>query len=83
MALSADVVVDADDDELGTGRFVLLHDPAGHETWQGTFRVVTFVRATLEPELAADPLVAVGRLVLAASRRSRPRRSRTPPPAGR
>jgi hypothetical protein len=54
VALSADVTVD--DDELGTGRFVVLHDPAGHETWQGTFRVVTFVRATVEADLAADPL---------------------------
>ncbi len=56
VALSADVVA-PDDSELGTGRFVLLHDPAGHETWQGTFRVVTFARATLEPELAGDPMV--------------------------
>jgi hypothetical protein len=54
VALSADVV--SGDDELGTGRFVVLHDPAGHETWHGTFRVVTFVRATVEPDLAADPL---------------------------
>jgi hypothetical protein len=56
VALSADVVVGVDD-ELGTGRFVLLHDPAGHETWDGTFRVVTFVRAALERDLADDPLV--------------------------
>src|SRR5204862_2744529 len=56
VAMSADVV-GPDDDELGTGRFVLLHDPAGHEAWQGTFRVVTFVRAALEPDLASDPLV--------------------------
>ncbi len=56
VALSADIS-GPDDEELGTGRFVVLHDPAGHETWQGTFRVVTFVRATLEPELASDPLV--------------------------
>ena len=56
VALTADVVVGADE-ELGTGRFVLLHDPAGHETWQGTFRVVTFVRASLEAELANDPMV--------------------------
>jgi Protein of unknown function (DUF3000) len=54
VALTADVV--AGDAELGTGRFVVLHDPAGHETWQGTFRVVTFVRGTVEPDLAADPL---------------------------
>lgn len=44
--------------EVATGRFVVLHDPAGQETWRGTFRVVTLVRATLEPELAADPLLA-------------------------
>ncbi|GAA1740244.1 DUF3000 domain-containing protein [Isoptericola hypogeus] len=44
--------------EVATGRFVVLHDPDGQETWHGTFRVVTLVRATLEPELAADPLLA-------------------------
>ena len=57
---------DADDDDdhdhaeepLATGRFVVLHDPAGQEAWHGTFRVVTLVRATLEPEMAADPMLA-------------------------
>ena len=29
-----------------------------HVLAEGTFRVVTFVRASLEPELAADPMVA-------------------------
>lgn len=43
--------------ELATGRFVVLHDPDGQDTWQGDFRVVTLVRATLEPEMAADPLL--------------------------
>lgn len=51
-------VVEPDGEEVATGRFVVLHDPDGQETWQGTFRVVTLVRATLEPELAADPLLA-------------------------
>ncbi|MEU8520485.1 DUF3000 domain-containing protein [Streptomyces sp. NBC_01216] len=49
-------VVDGEDD-LADGRLVLLHDPAGHETWKGTFRLVTLVRAELEPEMAADPLL--------------------------
>ncbi|UYQ65129.1 DUF3000 domain-containing protein [Streptomyces peucetius] len=49
-------VVDGDDD-LADGRLVLLHEPAGHEAWQGTFRLVTLVRAELEPEMAADPLL--------------------------
>lgn len=49
-------VVDGDDD-LADGRLVLLHEPAGHDAWQGTFRLVTLVRAELEPEMAADPLL--------------------------
>ncbi|WP_037841244.1 DUF3000 domain-containing protein [Streptomyces sp. NRRL F-5126] len=49
-------VVDGEDD-LADGRLVLLHDPAGHEGWHGTFRLVTLVRAELEAEMAADPLL--------------------------
>jgi hypothetical protein len=48
-------------DEVATGRLILLHDPAGHDAWDGTMRLVTYVTAELEPELAADPLLpAVG-----------------------
>jgi hypothetical protein len=36
-ALSADVSVN--DEDVGTGRIVLLHDPAGNEAWGGTFRL--------------------------------------------
>lgn len=57
VALEGEVTA-PDGEEVATGRFVVLHDPEGQETWQGTFRVVTLVRATLEPELAADPLLA-------------------------
>lgn len=49
-------VVDGEED-LADGRLVLLHDPAGHEAWRGSFRLVTLVRAELEPEMAADPLL--------------------------
>ncbi|WP_225754418.1 DUF3000 domain-containing protein [Actinotalea sp. Marseille-Q4924] len=48
---------DEPDEEPAGGRFVLLHDPAGQEAWEGTFRVVTLVRATLDPEVAVDPLL--------------------------
>ncbi|GAB3169939.1 DUF3000 domain-containing protein [Myceligenerans halotolerans] len=60
VALSGEVADDAgaDGDTVATGRFVVLHDPGGQDSWQGTFRVVTLVRATLEPEMAADPLLA-------------------------
>lgn len=58
VALSGDVVDAADaEDELATGRFVLLHEPAGHEAWDGTFRVVTYVRAELDHDMAADPVL--------------------------
>ena len=55
-AVAADVIVGGE--ELATGRLVLLHDPAGQDAWAGTFRVVTFIRAGLEPEIAADPLLS-------------------------
>jgi hypothetical protein len=58
VALSADVLAPHDPDtELGTGRLVLLYDPAGHEAWEGTFRVVTYVRAELDHDMAADPML--------------------------
>jgi hypothetical protein len=46
-----------DVDDIATGRFVLLHDPAGQETWEGNFRCVTFVRSALENEMESDPLL--------------------------
>jgi hypothetical protein len=55
-ALSADVTVDGDD--VGTGRLVLLHDPAGNDAWEGTFRCVAYARADIDPEMANDPLLA-------------------------
>ena len=55
-ALSADVALN-DDDDIATGRFVLLHDPAGQEAWDGTFRCVTFVRSAIEDEFQSDPLM--------------------------
>ncbi|QNN52438.1 DUF3000 domain-containing protein [Nocardioides mesophilus] len=54
-ALSADVTVDGDD--VGTGRLVLLHDPAGNDAWAGTFRCVAYARAEIDPEMANDPLL--------------------------
>ncbi|MFF1529396.1 DUF3000 domain-containing protein [Cellulomonas sp. NPDC058312] len=49
---------DPDADELASGRFVVLHDPAGQEAWEGAFRLVTLVRSTLEPEVGQDPMLA-------------------------
>src|SRR5215470_1536493 len=48
----------SDANELASGRFVVLHDPAGVPAWQGDLRLVTYVRAALEPEMIIDPLLA-------------------------
>lgn len=37
---------------------MLLHDPDAHEAWNGVLRLVAYVRAELDPELANDPLLA-------------------------
>ncbi len=52
----ADNEADAEGGEIGWGSFVLLYDPAGQAGWGGPFRVVVYVRADLEPEIASDPL---------------------------
>lgn len=52
----------ADDgfDEADTsGRLILLHDPAGQDAWEGTFRLVCFVQARLEPEQLGDEMLPV------------------------
>ncbi|WP_116041057.1 DUF3000 domain-containing protein [Amycolatopsis palatopharyngis] len=58
-ALSAEATGPAE--VLASGRLVLLHDPEGQESWDGVLRLVVYVRAELDRELATDPfLPAVG-----------------------
>lgn len=58
-ALGAEVYIDPDAEIAeATGRLVLLHDPDGHEAWDGTLRLVSYVSASIEPEMAADPALA-------------------------
>ncbi|MBB2892217.1 DUF3000 domain-containing protein [Flexivirga oryzae] len=59
LAMTADVcsTIGSEETELATGRFVVLHDPNFPEPWEGSWRLVTFVRAELEPETGADPLL--------------------------
>src|SRR2546430_15184158 len=42
-------------DEGATGRLILLYDPAGHEAWDGTMRLVTYGTAGVGPEAGAHP----------------------------
>ena len=49
--------VQRDGTDVAWGRLVLLYDPDGQEGWGGVFRLVAYVRADVEPEIAADPLL--------------------------
>lgn len=54
-ALAVAAEVERDGEEIASGRFVVLHDPEGQEGWRGDTRVVAFVSAEVEAEMAADP----------------------------
>lgn len=54
-AISADVTLG--DEEVATGRLILLHDPHGNDAWDGTYRLIAYARAQIDPELATDPLL--------------------------
>jgi hypothetical protein len=55
-ALSADVTVEGED--VSTGRIILLHDPDGNDSWEGTFRCVAYARAEIDLEMITDPALA-------------------------
>lgn len=56
VAVSAEIA--RDDEQIASGRFVVLHDPDGQPGWEGTTRIVAFVSADVEAEMAADPALA-------------------------
>ena len=49
--------VQRDGADVAWGRLVLLYDPDGQDGWDGVFRLVAYIRAEVEPEIAADPLL--------------------------
>jgi hypothetical protein len=59
-AFSADVsngLTGDAEDGVGSGRFVLLHEPGGQDTWESEFRCVTFMSADVEPDMHEDPML--------------------------
>jgi hypothetical protein len=59
-AFSADVsngLLGDAEDEIASGRFVLLHEPGGQDTWDGEFRCVTYIRADVDIMMQEDPLL--------------------------
>ena len=56
LAVAAEVLRGGE--EVATGRFVVLYDPQGQEGWAGQTRVVAFVSADVEAEMAEDAALA-------------------------
>jgi Protein of unknown function (DUF3000) len=47
----------SDEQEVGSGRLIVLYDPDGGSGWPGHFRIVAYIQADLDPEIAADELI--------------------------
>lgn len=55
-ALSAEII-SADGLDLASGRLVLLHDPDGHDAWDGVLRLVAYATAELDEAMGIDPML--------------------------
>jgi hypothetical protein len=56
-ALSATLYPAGSDEEMASGRMILLFDPDGVDAWGGSLRVVVFATCELDTEVAQDPLL--------------------------
>ncbi|QPK80338.1 DUF3000 domain-containing protein [Corynebacterium lizhenjunii] len=51
-------VIPINSDGDAFGRLILLHDPAAEEAWEGPMRLVAYIQADMDSEVASDPLLA-------------------------
>nr|WP_111837094.1 DUF3000 domain-containing protein [Actinomyces bovis] len=58
-AISAATELESDGQAVASGRFVVLHDPAGQSAWDGDLRLVIQVRTRIEDAMVSDE--ALGR----------------------
>ena len=56
-AAATSATVERDGADIAWGRLVLLYDPAGHEGWPGCYRLISYLRAEVDQEIAADPML--------------------------
>ncbi|KUP97694.1 DUF3000 domain-containing protein [Thermobifida cellulosilytica] len=56
-AAAMSATVRAGEEDAAFGRLIVLYDPEGTRDWPGSFRVVAYVSAELEPDMAGDPLL--------------------------
>jgi hypothetical protein len=56
-AVSASVTWGGDRPESASGRLILLYNPDGVTAWDGTLRIVIFITAEVDDEIARDPML--------------------------
>jgi hypothetical protein len=56
-AAATAATVRRDGADIAWGRLVLLYDPAAPEGWHGCYRLISYLRAEIDPEIAADPML--------------------------
>ncbi len=57
VAMGAEVA-NTEGDISAVGRFILLYDNQHSDIWDGNFRIVTYIRTSIESDLGEDPLVS-------------------------
>lgn len=50
-------IVPTDTDGDAFGRLILLHDPGAEESWEGAMRLVAYIQADMDSDVAGDPLL--------------------------
>ena len=56
-ATATAATVRRDQADVAWGRLVLLFDPGEPEGWHGCYRLISYLRAEIDPEIAADPML--------------------------
>lgn len=52
-----ETLVNGGDDDIASGRLIVLHDPHGNDAWHGDYRLVTYIQCDIDPEIGEDPLL--------------------------
>ncbi|AGF72640.1 DUF3000 domain-containing protein [Corynebacterium halotolerans] len=52
---TGEIATDTEGDAFG--RLILLHDPQAEEAWEGSMRLVAYIQADMDHEVASDPLL--------------------------
>ena len=56
VAMAAEIA-DENGEAHAVGRFILLYDSQHSDIWDGNFRIVTYIRTSVETDLGEDPLL--------------------------